>query len=58
MIIGIAGIGVAWFQWYNSDKLALKAMGARDVTPEEMRFWQDRIDRDRTTLKSIAEKND
>ena len=34
-LIGIAGIGVAWFQWYNSDKVALKAMRARVVTPEE-----------------------
>ena len=32
-IIGIAGIGIAWFQWYNSDKVALKAMRAREVTP-------------------------
>ena len=30
VFIGFAGIGVAWFQWYNSDTVALKAMRARD----------------------------
>ena len=35
VIIGIIGLGVAWFQWYNSDTLAMKAMRAREVSPEE-----------------------
>ncbi len=44
-LIGIAGIGVAWFQWYNSDSLALKAMRAREVTPEEAPELHGMIDR-------------
>jgi heat shock protein HtpX len=35
-ILGIlVGLGVLWGQWYFSDKLALSAMGAREVSPEE-----------------------
>lgn len=30
----------------------------RDVTAEEILFWQERINQDRATLKAIAEKND
>ncbi|MGZ4453234.1 MAG: zinc metalloprotease HtpX [Nocardioides sp.] len=45
VIIGIAGIGIAWFQWYNSDSLALKAMRAREVTPEEAPELHGVIDR-------------
>ena len=44
-IIGIAGIGIAWFQWYNSDKVALKAMRARVVTPEEAPELHGMVDR-------------
>jgi heat shock protein HtpX len=44
-IIGIVGIGIAWYQWYNSDKLALKAMRARIVTPEEAPELHGVIDR-------------
>jgi len=43
--IGIAGIAVAWFQWYNSDTVALKAMHARVVTPEEAPELHGMIDR-------------
>ena len=45
LVIGIAGLGVAWFQWYKSDSLALKAMRARDVTPEEAPELHGVIDR-------------
>jgi heat shock protein HtpX len=45
VLIGIAGIAIAWFQWYNSDKLALKAMGAVDVTPEQAPELHGVIDR-------------
>jgi heat shock protein HtpX len=45
VIIGLAGIGVAWFQWYNSDSIALKAMRARIVTPEEAPELHGVIDR-------------
>ncbi|WP_129669183.1 zinc metalloprotease HtpX [Phytoactinopolyspora endophytica] len=31
----IIGLGVLWGQWYFSDKLALSAMGAREVSPAE-----------------------
>jgi heat shock protein HtpX len=44
-IIGLAGIGIAWFQWYNSDTLALKAMRARVVTPEQSPELHGMIDR-------------
>jgi heat shock protein HtpX len=44
-IIGIAGIGIAWWQWYNSDTLALKAMRAREVTPQEAPELHGVIDR-------------
>jgi heat shock protein HtpX len=45
VLIGIAGIAIAWFQWYNSDKLALKAMRAVDVTPEQAPELHGVIDR-------------
>ena len=35
MLIGLAGIGIAFFQWWYSDKAAMRAMRAREVTPEE-----------------------
>jgi heat shock protein HtpX len=44
-LIGIAGLGIAWFQWYNSDRLALKAMRAREVSPEEAPELHAVIDR-------------
>jgi heat shock protein HtpX len=45
VIIGIIGIGIAWFQWYNSDTLALKAMRARIVAPHEAPELHGMIDR-------------
>jgi heat shock protein HtpX len=45
LIIGIVGLGIVWFQWYNSDTLALKAMRARIVTPEEAPELHGMIDR-------------
>ncbi|HYO38153.1 MAG TPA: zinc metalloprotease HtpX [Nocardioidaceae bacterium] len=44
-IIGVVGLGIAWFQWYNSDTIALKAMRAREVTPEEAPELHGVIDR-------------
>jgi heat shock protein HtpX len=44
-IIGIIGLGIAWFQWYNSDTLALKAMRAREVSPQEAPELHGMIDR-------------
>jgi heat shock protein HtpX len=45
VLIGVIGLGVAWFQWYKSDTLALKAMRAREVTPEEAPELHAVIDR-------------
>ena len=45
IIIGVVGLGIAWFQWYRSDSLALKAMRAREVTPEEAPELHGVIDR-------------
>jgi heat shock protein HtpX len=44
-IIGVIGLGIAWFQWYNSDTVAMKAMRAREVTPEEAPELHAMIDR-------------
>lgn len=35
ILVGCVGLGFAWYQWYNSDTTALKAMRARVVTAEE-----------------------
>jgi heat shock protein HtpX len=45
MIIGLVGLGIAWFQWYNSDKVALKAMRARVVAPHEAPELHAMVDR-------------
>jgi len=45
VLIGLAGIGIAFFQWYTSDKMALRAMRARVVTPEEAPELHGMIDR-------------
>ena len=45
VLIGLAGIGVAVFQWWNSDKAALRAMRARVVTAEEAPELHGMIDR-------------
>jgi heat shock protein HtpX len=43
--IGIIGLGIAWGQWYFSDSVAMKAMRAREVTPEEAPELHQMIDR-------------
>jgi heat shock protein HtpX len=45
LLIGLVGLGIVWFQWYNSDKLALKAMRARVVEPHEAPELHAVIDR-------------
>jgi heat shock protein HtpX len=45
LLIGLAGIGIAFYQWYASDKLAMRAMRAREVTPEEAPELHGMIDR-------------
>ena len=38
-------IGMAWGQWFFSDKLALKSIGGREVTPEQAPELHGMIDR-------------
>ncbi len=45
ILIGLGGIGVAVYQWANSDKVAMRAMRAREVTPEEAPELHGVIDR-------------
>ncbi|MBD8869113.1 zinc metalloprotease HtpX [Nocardioides donggukensis] len=44
-IIGLAGVGIAVYQWWNSDKVAMRAMRAREVTPQEAPELHGMIDR-------------
>ncbi len=44
-IIAIIAIGIAWGQWYFSDTVAMKAMRAREVTPEQAPELHAMIDR-------------
>jgi heat shock protein HtpX len=44
-IIAVIALGIAWYQWYNSDKVAMRAMRAREVTPEEAPELHAMIDR-------------
>lgn len=43
--IGVIGLGLVWFQWYQSDTVAMKAMGAREVSPEQAPELHGMIDR-------------
>ena len=45
VIIGLIGIGAAFWQWWSSDKVAMRAMRAREVTPEEAPELHGMIDR-------------
>jgi heat shock protein HtpX len=45
LLIGLAGIGVAFYQWWSSDKVAMRAMRAYEVSPEEMPELHGMIDR-------------
>jgi heat shock protein HtpX len=44
-IIAVIAIAIAWGQWYFSDTVAMKAMRAREVTPEEAPELHQMIDR-------------
>lgn len=44
-IIGLIGLGIAFYQWWSSDKVAMRAMRAREVTPEEAPELHGMIDR-------------
>ena len=45
ILIGVGGLGLVWFQWYKSDTVAMKAMGAREVSPEQAPELHTMIDR-------------
>lgn len=45
IIIGAIGIGIAFFQWWSSDKVAMRAMRAREVSPDEAPELHGMIDR-------------
>ena len=45
LLIGLVGIGVAVYHWANSDKVAMRAMRAREVTPEQAPELHGMIDR-------------
>lgn len=44
-IIGLISLGFVFYQWWNSDKVAMRAMRAREVSPEEMPQLHGTIDR-------------
>jgi len=44
-IIGVIALGIAWGQWYFSDTVAMKAMRAREVSPEQAPELHAMIDR-------------
>jgi heat shock protein HtpX len=45
VLIAVIAIGMAFWQWWSSDKVAMRAMGAREVTPEEAPELHGMIDR-------------
>ncbi|GAA1931637.1 zinc metalloprotease HtpX [Brevibacterium antiquum] len=45
IIAVLVSAGAFFFQWYFSDKIAMKAMGAREVSPEEASELHTMIDR-------------
>ncbi|MDN5634299.1 zinc metalloprotease HtpX [Brevibacterium sandarakinum] len=45
IIAVLVSVGAFFFQWYFSDKIAMKAMGAREVSPEEASDLHTMIDR-------------
>lgn len=44
-VIGLVGIGIAFYQWWSSDKVAMRAMRAREVSPQEAPELHGMIDR-------------
>jgi heat shock protein HtpX len=45
VLIGLVGLGIAWGQWYYSDTVAMRAMRAREVSPEQAPELHEMIDR-------------
>lgn len=44
-LVAFGGMGVAFYQWWSSDKVAMRAMRAREVTPQEAPELHGMIDR-------------
>jgi heat shock protein HtpX len=44
-LVGLIGIGVAVYQWWSSDTVAMRAMRAREVTPQQAPELHGMIDR-------------
>lgn len=44
-VIAVVGIGIAVYQWWSSDTVAMKAMRAREVTPQQAPELHGMIDR-------------
>jgi heat shock protein HtpX len=44
-VVAIIAIGIAFWQWWSSDKVAMRAMRAREVTPDEAPELHGMIDR-------------
>jgi heat shock protein HtpX len=45
VVVGLVGIGMAFWQWWSSDKVAMRAMRAREVSPQEAPELHGMIDR-------------
>ena len=45
VLVAVIAIGMAFWQWWSSDKMAMRAMRAREVTPEEAPELHGMIDR-------------
>ena len=44
-MVAVIAIGIAFWQWWSSDKVAMRAMRAREVSPEEAPELHGMIDR-------------
>lgn len=45
LIVGAIGLGIAFYQWYSSDSVAMRAMRAREVDPRQAPELHAMIDR-------------
>jgi heat shock protein HtpX len=45
VLIGLVALAIGFYQWWSSDKVAMRAMRAREVTPEEAPELHGIIDR-------------
>lgn len=45
LVVGLIGLGIAFFQWWSSDTLAMRAMRAREVSAQEAPELHGMIDR-------------